>query len=190
MSRYLFTGAPGSGKTVLLAALQARGHAVVAEAATDVIAERQAAGDDEPWLAADFVDRIVQLQRQRQDVAPPDGVQVQLFDRSPLCTLALAYYLQRPVTPLVKQEVARVVREQVYEPVAFFVRPLGFVSPSAARRISYADSLRFEVVHEQVYRDHGFSLIDVPSAPVLDRADLVERALPALWPNSQPRPGS
>ncbi len=36
--RVVLTGAPGSGKTTLLDALRLRGHAVVEEAATDVIA--------------------------------------------------------------------------------------------------------------------------------------------------------
>lgn len=36
--RYVLTGAPGAGKTMLLRALAERGHAVVEEAATDVIA--------------------------------------------------------------------------------------------------------------------------------------------------------
>jgi len=36
--RYVFTGAPGSGKTALLGALRQRGHVVVDEAATEVIA--------------------------------------------------------------------------------------------------------------------------------------------------------
>jgi len=35
---YVFTGAPGSGKTALLGALRQRGHVVVDEAATEVIA--------------------------------------------------------------------------------------------------------------------------------------------------------
>jgi len=38
--RYVLTGAPGSGKTALLGALRERGHAVVEEAATDVIARQ------------------------------------------------------------------------------------------------------------------------------------------------------
>lgn len=176
--RYVLTGAPGSGKTTLLAALRQRGHVVVEEAATDVIARQQAQGCDEPWLRDDFVDLIVRLQQQRQTTVP-DTVGVQLYDRSPLCTLALAHYLGRTVTPLLAQEVARVLRERVYEPVAFLVRPLDFIEPTAARRISYADSLVFEQVHEQVYRSHGFQLLDVPAATVPDRVAAVEARLSA-----------
>ncbi|MGH3405212.1 MAG: AAA family ATPase, partial [Streptosporangiaceae bacterium] len=91
------TGAPGCGKTSILTALRDQGYAVVPEAATDVIAAEQARGIDEPWTRPEFADRIVELQRTRQLLAVGDP---QIYDRSPLCTLALARYLGQPVTPL------------------------------------------------------------------------------------------
>src|SRR4051812_4253534 len=100
LRRFVLTGAPGSGKTSLLLALRARGHAVIEEAATDVIVAVQAQGVDAPWERDDFVDLVVALQRERQLRPVPAGTMVQVFDRSPLCTLALAQYLKRPVTPL------------------------------------------------------------------------------------------
>ncbi len=171
--RYVVTGAPGAGKTVLADGLRRREVAVVAEAATDVIAALQGEGVEEPWAREDFCERIAAVQRDRQLAAVDGSVAVQVFDRSPLCTVALARYLGRPVGPLLAAEVDRVLRAQVYEPVVFFVRPLGFVKPTAARRISYAESLVFERVHEAVYREHGFGLLEVPAAPVVDRVDFV-----------------
>jgi len=177
--RYVLTGAPGAGKTVLLHALAARGWPVVEEAATDVIAALQADGIDQPWTREDFCDRIAALQRRRQRAVPADTT-VQVYDRSPLCTLALAHHLDRTVTPALRAEVDRVLAEQVYEPTVFLVRPLGFIRPTPARRITYADSLTFQVVHEAVYRDHGFTLVDVPAGPSAGRADLVESAIRRL----------
>jgi predicted ATPase len=177
--RYVLTGAPGAGKTVLLHALAARGWPVVEEAATDVIAALQADGVDRPWTGDDFCDRIVALQQQRQRAVPADTI-VQIYDRSPLCTLALACYLDRPVTPALRAEVDRVLAEQVYEPTVFLIRPLGFIQPTPARRITYADSLTFQAVHEAVYRDHGFTLTDVPAGPPAGRADLVESVIDRL----------
>lgn len=177
--RYVLTGAPGSGKTALLGALRERGHPVIEEAATAVIARQQARGIDEPWLRDDFVDLIVCLQQQRQTAPVPDNAEVQFCDRSPLCTLALARYLGRPLTPVLTREVARVVREQVYERTVFLLRPLGFIVPTAARRISYADSLTFEQVHEAVYCEHGFTLVDVPANCLPDRVTIVEDHLAA-----------
>jgi predicted ATPase len=152
--RYIITGAPGAGKTTLLAALRDRGYAVVDEAATDVIAREQALGRDEPRHDADIIDTITRLQRERQQQLALPATAVQVFDRSPICTLALAHYLGRPVTPILDREVDRVVTEGIYQPRVFFVRLLGFITPTAVRRISFAQSVRFELFHEQAYRDH------------------------------------
>ena len=166
--RYVLTGAPGAGKTTLIDALRERGHSVVAEAATDVIARRQAAGlgeDDDT-----FLQEILELQVARERAAVAGVV---FFDRSPLCTLALARYLDRPVPRALRAAADR--STATYQREAFLVRPLGFVRRTAARRISYADSLRFAAIHEQVYRSYGFTLVDVPKAAAGERVALLER---------------
>ena len=67
MPSYILTGAPGAGKTAVLRLLEASGYPVVEEAATDVIALGNALGRVEPWHELDFIDKIITLQRQRQD---------------------------------------------------------------------------------------------------------------------------
>lgn len=146
---------------------------MVDEAATDVIRSEQRRGVAEPWQGADFIDKIVALQRQRQQELVRGDVRVQVYDRSPVCTLALARYLRHPVTPLLADEVGRITREHVYERAVFLVRPIGFVEPTAARRISYQDSLEFEGLHEAAYRECGFEIVDVAAAGVMDRADAI-----------------
>jgi predicted ATPase len=173
LKRYVLTGAPGAGKTSVLDVLAERGFPVVAEAATDVIGQQQASGVAEPWLRDDFADRIVALQRDRLERATAGGPDAEVHDRSVLCTLALARFLGRPVTPALASEVARVVAAAVYERPVFLLRPLGFIVPTAARQISYRDSLDFERLHEAAYREHGFELIEVAAAPVAERAALI-----------------
>jgi predicted ATPase len=98
---------------------------------------------------------------------------VQVLDRSPLCTLALARYLGvAPSAALLAAAAA-----DRYERTAFLVQPLGFMTPTAVRRISYADALRFAGIHEEVYRQYGFTLVEVPAAPITDRVALVEALL-------------
>jgi predicted ATPase len=150
MKRYVLTGAPGAGKTSVLGALQARGFAVVAEAATDVISERQGHGIAEPWQQDDFIDGIVALQRDRLGPAAASAAGA-----------------------AGAAEVARVVSAGAYERAVFLVRPIGFIVPTAARRISYQDSLGFERLHEAAYREHGFEIIGVAAAPVAERAAVI-----------------
>ncbi len=105
MKRYVLTGAPGAGKTSVLRVLQEQGFAVVEEAATDVISCEQRRGVAEPWRHVYFIDKVTELQRQLQQEPVAGDALVQVHDRSPLCTLALARYLGHPVTPLLAGEV-------------------------------------------------------------------------------------
>ena len=177
MRRYIITGAPGAGKTTILAALRGKGYAVVDEAATDVNLRLQAQGRDEAWRDPGFLDAIALLQRERLEQPEPPATTVQLFDRSPICTLALARYLGLPVTPILAREVDRVVADGMYQPRVFFVHLLGFITPTAVRRISLAQSVAFERFHERAYRDHGFELVDVPAGSVEQRVELIGRCI-------------
>lgn len=168
MARYILTGTPGAGKTALLRLLERRGHAVVEEAATDVIALEQAFGRDEPWADVSFIDLIVALQKQRQ-IAAGAG----FFDRSPVCTWALAEFLGFEPSLALKAEMARIEAEQTYERRVFFVQNLGFVTPTAARRISHEEALRFEQVHADAYRGFGYDLVLIPPGDLNGRADQV-----------------
>ena len=172
---HILTGAPGTGK---LRVLETLGYLVAEEAATDVIALENALGRDEPWEEPGFIDKIVALQRQRRERALAG--RTVFFDRSPVCTLALSRYLGFAPSFLLAREVNRVRSEGFYENTVFFIRNQGFVQATAARRISFADSLAFERVHEETYRDLGFRLVDIPWAvpggPLPNRVALIEQA--------------
>ncbi|UGQ12259.1 AAA family ATPase [Yinghuangia sp. ASG 101] len=176
MRRFVLTGTPGSGKTSILRGLDRLGYGVVEEAATSVIAEAQARGEDEPWTRASFVDDVVALQRRRQ-LDAPTGRFATVFDRSPLCTLALATFLGRPPSPALTAEVDRVTSDGTYEPRVFFIRNLGFCEPTAARRIDFAESLAFEDIHERTYRSYGFELVDIPAGGLDERVAAVAAAI-------------
>lgn len=171
MPTYILTGAPGSGKTAILRQLELDGHTVVEEAATDVIALQQALGRPEPWRESDFIEMIVTLQRLRARRTPAGGTA--FLDRSPVCTLALCRHLGLPPPRLLREEVARLEAERT----VLFVRNQGFVEPTAARRISFADALAFERIHEQTYRELGYTLLDVPAGPLPERVAAIRRSL-------------
>lgn len=162
MPRYVLTGAPGAGKTVILRAL-----------------DRAVPEDDPAFLA-----KITALQRARQLDRAPDPRRLVFFDRSPVCTLALARFLGREVAPALADELDRVLTGRIYAPTVFFVRSLGFVTPTAVRRIGLEDSLAFEKVHEEAYRELGFTLVDVPAAPLPERVAMITAAVGLRAPGS------
>lgn len=93
LRRYILTGTPGSGKTSLIRSLEMRGASVVNEAATDIISYRQMLGSPEPWLEKGFIDDIIELQKHRQVDLSEAYSSLHFYDRSPVCTHALAKYL-------------------------------------------------------------------------------------------------
>jgi predicted ATPase len=173
MPSFVLTGTPGSGKTALLRALELDGCTVVEEAATDVIALHHAYGREEPWNSTAFLTDVLDLQLRRAAAVPPDAEPV-VFDRSPVCTLALARYagVEPPAALIAAAE-----DRAAYGQIVFFIRHLGFVEPTAARRISFADALEFERIHEQTYRELGFELVDVPAGALDDRLTVIRAAM-------------
>jgi predicted ATPase len=164
--RYVVTGAPGAGKTLIIRKLAAGGYSVVEEAATDLIFAEQARGSLEPWTHPRFIEDITRLQIERCRQARES---LQFHDRSIICTLALARYLDFPAPTILMEEIARCADERFFQRDVFFVESLGFIEPTAARRISLEESRRFERVHEETYLSLGFRLVCVPAAPVADR---------------------
>jgi predicted ATPase len=79
-----------------------------------------------------------------------------------------------PISDALRFEIERIRRENVYRPEVFFVRSLGFMTPTEARRIGLADSIRFGELHEETYLAHGFKLIYLDTASALQRVKSIK----------------
>jgi len=177
MRRFIITGAPGAGKTAIIRQLELDGFSVVEEAATDVIAVAQARGIAEPWTDPAFIDLITNLQRERQLRAFRQLDEIQFHDRSVVCTAALTAYLGHPVSTILAEELERIKSEAVFQNRVFFIRNLGFIQATEARRISFEDALRFERIHEETYRRYGFDLMSIEPGDLLDRIRAIKAGL-------------
>jgi len=177
MRRYIITGAPGAGKTAIIRHLELDGFSVVEEAATDVIAAAQAQGTVQPWTHPSFIDAIANLQRERQIRASSQPDEVQFHDRCVVCTAALAIYLGYPFSPILATELERVKKEATFQNRVFFIRNLGFVTPTEARRISFEDTVRFEKIHEETFRKFGFELVSVEPGSLAERVSVIKAAI-------------
>ncbi|HZC44839.1 MAG TPA: AAA family ATPase [Candidatus Acidoferrum sp.] len=180
MKRYILTGTPGCGKTSIIRSLELDGCCVVEEAATDIIALRQAQGIAEPHTDASFIDDITNLQQQRQTQTAGPSSAVQFYDRSPLCTYALSRWLGFPISKTLADEMERIRAEQIYQKQVFFIENLGFCEPTQARKITFEDSLRFEKLHEETYRDFGYECIRIAPLELDSRVEQIKQYVSAL----------
>jgi len=73
----------------------------------------------------------------------------------------------------------RIKPEAIYQERAFFIKNLGFITSTEARRISFEDALRFERIHEETYRNFGFEIVFVEAGNLLDRVAAIKAALHA-----------
>ncbi len=177
MRRFIITGAPGAGKTAIIRQLELDGFSVVEEAATDVIAAAHAQGTVEPWRHPSFIDEIARLQRDRQIRASYQPDEVQFHDRCVVCTAALAVHLGQPFSLFLTSELERIRKNTIYQNRVFFIRNLGFITPTEARRISFEETVRFEKIHEETYRGFGFELILVEPGSLVERVNVIKAAI-------------
>ena len=119
MKRFVLTGAPGSGKTAILRQLEFDGFGVVEEAATDVIALRQAEGIAEPWMQPGFITRSLICSDCGSFALPDEPNGIQFHDRSVICTASLAVYLGYPVSEGLSRELERVKTEVIFQKACF-----------------------------------------------------------------------
>lgn len=173
LKRYIVTGTPGSGKTTLIRGLELLGYAILEEAATDIIAYEQFMGMAEPWQDGLFVNRVVDLQKHRQVAVTAVKNGLIFADRSPICTYALARYLNHPISQDLTDEVNRVVQRKIYQPMVFFIENLGFVTSTEARKISYDEALRFEKIHMETYEEFGYKCHIIPPASIQERLEKI-----------------
>lgn len=173
--RYILTGTPGSGKTSVILRLKEMNYRIICEAANSVIVKNQNLGNQTPWMNRVFIDQIISLQKYRQVAANRSSSHgnVQFYDRSPFCTYALAQYLGYTTSSVLKKEIDRCLKHEIYDNKVFFFNNLGFIENTNIRKISFEESLKFEKIHFEIYKKFGFEIIFIPKKNIKERSNLI-----------------
>ena len=82
-----------------------------------------------------------------------------------------------PYSPFLTSELERIQKEAIYQNRVFFIRHLGFITPTEARRISFEETVRFEKIHEETYRNFGLELVSIEPGSVAERVSSIKAAI-------------
>ena len=177
MSDHLFvvSGCSGSGKSTLIAALAQRGEAVAAEPGRQIVKEQiRLGGEGLPWVNPQrFVDLCAE--RAIRDFDRHLSVHRRtFFDRS---FIDVASAVER--TGLVAPDSLKVaLQSRRYAPLVFISQPWeALFRPDEERRHSFSEAIAEYDRLVPTYRRHGYEIIFIPRASVLERVAFVLETL-------------
>lgn len=173
----VITGGPGSGKTTLIDALAASGHAVMPEAGRQVIREQLAAGGQGlPWADRERFAALMLAQDLRSHEAAKAEAGFVFFDRG---IPDIAGYLGLCGLPA-SQAVEQAARECRYRRSVLIAPPWPEIfTQDAERRQDLAEAQRTYEAMAATYPRYGYALVELPRAGVAERVAFVMRHLAA-----------
>lgn len=168
---FVVTGGPGSGKSTLIDALERAGHTRTLEAGRAIIQDQVAIGGDAlPWAdRAAFAELMLSWEmrscRMARDAAGPV-----FFDRG---VPDVAGYLRFVGLP-VGAHVMRAAALYRYNPTVFVAPPWPEIfGQDAERKQDFDEAVRTCRSVAETYADLGYTLVDLPLAPVEARMRFV-----------------
>jgi predicted ATPase len=170
---FILTGAPGSGKTAILAQL-GNEFTCVDEPAREILAEQRATGGSGTWDrdASLFVHLLLQRSIEKHAMARGLAGTV-IFDRGiPDCVV---YAVRAGIDPTPSLEAVEVYR---YQPHVLFLEPWSDIYETDEERImSFDDTVSFSQTLRDVYERSGYTLVDVPRDSIDGRAAFVRMSV-------------
>lgn len=167
----VITGGPGSGKTTLIEALAAAGHAVMPEAGRQVIREQIAAGGQGvPWADRSLFAELMLAQDLRSHEAALARTGLVFFDRG---IPDIAGYLALCRLPL-SETVEHAAQTRRYRRTVFIAPPWPEIfGQDAERKQDLAEARRTYEAMAATYPRYGYDLLELPRASVAERVAFV-----------------
>jgi predicted ATPase len=169
VTRYILTGAPGSGKTTILRKLEA-GIRTVQEPAREILANQRlihgrGTPDQDPAL---FLNLLLRRSIEKYDAVQNTEGPV-LYDRGiPDC---VGYAVRLGVDP--EPAIAASAKYR-YHPEVLVLEPWREIyTKDDERTMSYAESVKFNENLLDGYRNSGYTLISVPQGTIESRAAFI-----------------
>jgi predicted ATPase len=173
MSRIVFTGGPGVGKTTLLLKLRARGYTIVGDSARAIIQERRLRGLSPRPNAYEFAQEVLRMDVNNYAGHAATSGRV-FFDRSVLDALGML----NGVTPFSESELNAWLSQYQYNSKVFIFPPWKAIYVNDAERDHTFEHV--EAIHRGVlewYRRCHYELLEVPKVSVSERCAYVLQAL-------------
>lgn len=171
---YVITGGPGVGKTTLLQELNKKGFQVIPEIARELIKEQQEIdGEALPWKnKKPYMELMFQrsIESFEKAVFEHQGKDTLFFDRGFLDALCYASLEGIPID----QEMKTLAETLRYNTNVFILPPWKDIyQTDAQRKQDWNEAVFTYNKMIQTYRGYQYHLIEVPRAPVAERADFL-----------------
>ncbi|KAA2244895.1 AAA family ATPase [Chitinophaga agrisoli] len=176
---FILTGGPGAGKTTVKTALEQKGYTCVPEVARQIIREQEATGGNAvPWKDMEAYTRLMQEQSIATFYTGPSADNGSCFyDRGIADVICHARLNRLPVDDALH---TAALQCRYNEHVFMFPPWEEIYCTDAERKQTYAEAVTTYNVLCAIYREYGYTLIEAPKVPVMERVGFVLEYLEAI----------
>mgnify|MGYP001259739747 CR=1 FL=1 len=169
-TRYIITGAPGTGKSSIINELTKRGYSCAKEISRELISEKiNSNGENLSWNNQVTFENEIIKRRYKQYINSPENC-IYFFDRSIIDSLAYLN-ISKLNTSL---DIIEIIKKCHFNKTVFYT-PIWeeiYVNDSERKEdINRAKEIEISII--KTYRRYGYKMIEVPKIPILKRADFI-----------------